>query len=129
MTRADFYVYVLLRHDGVPFYVGKGCGGRWLQHERDALMGANGRRFSIIREMYGRGVVWVPKLKVCDGLTEEEANAWEIAVIAAIGRWPMGPLVNVTRGGDGGKRRDEESRRKTRSGWWRRTRTWMKRMG
>ena len=97
---ATFYVYVLFREDGRPFYVGKGRNGRWIEHERDARNGAKGHRFAIIRAMQARGLD-VPKVKLHQGLTEEVAHAYEVALITAIGRRPHGPLVNLTDGGDG----------------------------
>jgi hypothetical protein len=40
-------------------------------------------------------------VKLHEGLLEDVANAYEIALIAAIGRMPVGPLVNLTAGGEG----------------------------
>ena len=96
----DFYVYVLFRDDGRPFYVGKGHGDRWLDHERRARYGRKGHRFAIIRDLQARGVE-LAKVKLHEGLTEATANAYEVALIAAIGRVPHGPLVNLTDGGEG----------------------------
>jgi hypothetical protein len=98
--RSDFYVYVLFREDGRPFYVGKGRDGRWLSHEKHAREGAKGPRFEIIRRIQ-RAHTDVPKVKLHEGLTTELALQYEIALIAAIGRKPHGPLVNLTAGGDG----------------------------
>ena len=39
-----YYTYVLLRPDGVPFYVGKGRGNRVLQHELEAMRQSNLKR-------------------------------------------------------------------------------------
>ena len=95
-----FYVYALFREDGSPFYIGKGSNGRWIEHERRARAGAKGYRFSIIRKMWARGID-VPKIKLHEGLTEEVAHGYEVALIAALGRHPLGPLVNLTDGGEG----------------------------
>ncbi len=44
----------------------------------------------------------IPKAKVAEGLTNAEACALEIALIAKFGCHPHGPLANRTKGGDGG---------------------------
>jgi hypothetical protein len=111
---ADCYVYVLFRADGSPFYVGKGQGDRWLDHERDARRGVRSYRFNIIRQMLADGMPEVPKVKIAEGLTHQRANAYEIALIAAIGRYPNGPLVNLTAGGEGHSDQSPEAREKTR---------------
>jgi hypothetical protein len=43
----------------------------------------------------------LPKIKLAEGLTREEAIRLEILFIELIGREPDGPLINQTRGGDG----------------------------
>lgn len=98
--RSDFYVYVLFRETGVPFYVGKGRGRRWDQHAAEARAGRHGYRQHIIRGMQERGID-VPKIKIHEELSEIAAHQYEIALIAAIGRRPHGPLVNQTDGGEG----------------------------
>lgn len=109
--RADFYVYVLFRENGVPFYIGKGHGRRWLNHESEARCRGKLRRHYIIRNMLDRGVE-IPKLKLHEGLTETVAHEYEIALIAAIGRGDRGPLVNLSDGGEGnsGSRHSPEGR-------------------
>lgn len=99
-----FYVYVLFRENGWPFYVGMGCGRRWLDHERSIRRGVpdgNRRKNAIISNMLAAGWADIPKIKVAEHLTHAEAVAYEIAWISAIGRFPNGPLVNLTDGGDG----------------------------
>jgi hypothetical protein len=100
MIRSDYYVYVLFRENGVPFYVGKGTDNRWVRHEGSARRGDRGRVYDVIRRMLALGIE-VPKVKVHDGLTETVAHEYEIALIAAIGRGRRGPLVNMTDGGEG----------------------------
>lgn len=99
-THSDFYVYVLFRENGVPFYIGKGRGNQWAHHERAALRGAKGHKCAIIRAIQARGIE-VIKAKIHDGLTEGVAHEYEVALIAAVGRGRIGPLVNLTNGGDG----------------------------
>jgi hypothetical protein len=91
----EFYVYVIFRPDGRPCYVGKGKGGRWEVHFRNAR---NKHLSNIISKAGGN----VPVVKVREHLTNEEAIATEIAWIAALGRKKDGgPLVNLTDGGEG----------------------------
>lgn len=94
--RYDFYVYVSFRLDGRPCYVGKGRGNRWLNYKR--RKDHNPHLWNIIQAAGGR----IPTVKIHEGLTESEAFATEVALIAAIGREvDGGPLVNLTGGGDG----------------------------
>lgn len=101
-VRSDFYVYVLFRENGAPFYVGYGSGRRWLVHEIAARAGEDNHRARIIRKMQRHGIA-IPKMKLHEGLTRTTAKDYEIALIAAIGREPFGPLINLTAGGDGGR--------------------------
>lgn len=96
----SFYVYVLFRDNSEPFYVGKGRGLRWLWHEKSAREGGDTHKDRLIRQILSRRAD-VPKVKVREGLTNDEARELEVALIAAIGREPRGPLINKTRGGDG----------------------------
>lgn len=99
-----FYVYILEREDGTPFYVGKGTGDRSEHHVREArrYAGINPHKERIIRKMLETG-----RRPVCriDSRHEHEADALarEIALIAQIGRHNLGtgPLTNLTSGGDG----------------------------
>jgi hypothetical protein len=97
----DFYVYVLFDAFGVPRYVGKGRRNRWLMHERSS----DPKEF-IERTWLMLGEI--PKIKVRENLYEADAYETEIALIAAIGRSPHGPLVNMTNGGEGGNLTPEE---------------------
>jgi hypothetical protein len=96
----DYYVYLLSRLNGVPFYVGMGRGRRWLQHEGQAKRGERSHKAHIIRKIL-REASEIPKKKIAEGLTFGEAIAMEINFIARIGRRPHGPLVNATPGGEG----------------------------
>lgn len=93
-----FYVYVLFRLNGIPCYVGKGKDDRWLCHFKIGAAHTNRHLARIIAKAGGM----LPKIKFREGLTEAEALALEVALIAAIGREARGgPLVNLTDGGDG----------------------------
>lgn len=98
LLRSDFYVYVLFRPDtGSPFYVGKGTRRRF----ETTMCGSKGsHKDRILKKARGLGQS-VPRVKVASGLTEEQAFQRELALIAAIGRLPNGPLVNATDGGEG----------------------------
>jgi hypothetical protein len=96
----DFYVYALFRSDGVtPFYIGKGRGSRINIHERTALRETS-HKDRIIRAMLARDET-VPTAKLLEHLTDDEAKQIERDLIQLIGRWPIGPLANLTSGGDG----------------------------
>ena len=117
-TRTDFYVYVMFREDGTPFYVGKGRGSRITEHEREATRTEmKERRHNIIRRMIAGGIE-VPKVKLHEGLTETVAFEYERALIAAIGRADLGrgSLANKTDGGDGasGRKLSDETLAKLR---------------
>lgn len=101
--RSDFYVYILFRPNGVPCYVGKGRGRRWDAHESGYRSGRKSHNRHLTNIIAGAGSD-LPKIKVRENLTKEEAFITEIALIAAIGRkGDGGPLVNKTAGGDGAR--------------------------
>ncbi len=96
-----FYVYVLSRPCGTPFYVGKGRGERLTFHERQAILGKPGHKYAIIRKVaLDGGSIRYSLAGLFD--VERDAFAAEIAAIKSIGRKKHGgPLVNETDGGDG----------------------------
>ena len=94
-----FYVYALLREDGAPFYIGMGHADRWTQHERWAKRGRS-HKDNVICKMRDAGIP-VGRAKIAEGLTRQQARILEVAAIRTIGREPLGPLVNLTAGGDG----------------------------
>jgi hypothetical protein len=112
---ADSYVYVLFRADGTPFYIGAGRKSRWADHEKHARyrLGPDVPRLNTIREMTKAGFKSIPKVKIAEGLTHQEARIREMALIAVVGRHPNGPLTNQTPGGDGYRDQPAELRAKT----------------
>jgi hypothetical protein len=50
-----FYVYLLLRPDSSPLYVGKGLGDRMHQHEKEAKKGHDCYKCRAIREIWDAG--------------------------------------------------------------------------
>jgi hypothetical protein len=92
--RRDFYVYVIFRLYGSPCYVGKGQKARWLQH-------ANGSHNKRLAAIYAAAGGDLPIVKIRENLTNAEACAVEMAMIGVLGRGSLGPLVNLTDGGDG----------------------------
>jgi hypothetical protein len=100
-----YYVYALFRpagfeREGIPFYIGKGKGKRWLDHEKVSEAHPNKHLTAIVKKAK-RLDLEIPKIKIRENLTEQEAFEIEKAFIKAIGRGKNGPLVNMTDGGDG----------------------------
>lgn len=103
MIDACFYVYVIFRKNGEPFYVGKGKRHRWREHIRAVARNGSGKnehKDRIIASMLNEGCE-PPVVKIAVGLTEAQAFEVERAFISALGRCPRGPLVNMTDGGEG----------------------------
>jgi hypothetical protein len=110
------YVYALLRENSVPFYIGIGQRRRWLDHEYRVMPGRS-HKDNIICKMKAAGIA-VPKIKLAENLSREQAVALEIHLIKTLGREPAGPLTNLTDGGEGAaseeaRRRRSESIKKT----------------
>lgn len=97
-----FYVYVLSRPNGEPFYVGLGSGRRVLDHETAARLKARDYKSNIIRKCWAAGEKIGKRIEAFYP-TRQAVAAAERALIAKIGRRDLGagPLVNLTAGGDG----------------------------
>lgn len=102
IPRRDFYVYALFREDGItPFYIGKGRGTRVHIHEKDARRWDTSHKARVIQKMWACGITEIPKVVLAEGLLDVDAKLIECDLIQLIGRWPLGPLTNLTSGGDG----------------------------
>lgn len=98
----DYYVY-LFRLEGseLPFYIGKGRGDRKTAHFWPSRLKKNSHKNNIIRKAMADGVAILTEI-LFDGLTEEQAHAKEIELIAFYGRHINGGcLSNATDGGEG----------------------------
>lgn len=98
-----FYVYILCKPDGTPFYVGKGVGRRIFQHEAEAWNTARAsHKLNIIRRIRRDGGEVAYAI---DSFFEVEADAHarERELIALYGRHDQGrgPLTNQLDGGEG----------------------------
>ncbi len=115
-----FYVYVLCRPSGEPFYVGKGVKLRCLQHEAEARISkVLTHKLNVIRSLHraGQSVAY----RIDSSFAEETAAlARERELIAEIGRHDLrlGPLTNQTDGGEGTSNPSEESRQRRRDSLW-----------
>jgi hypothetical protein len=95
LPRPRFYVYVLARPNGKPFYVGKGCGSRVSAHDSEARRGCICRKCRMIRAIWGEGGV-VSRSIIFTTDNEDEAYAYEAETIAFYGREN---LTNQSAGG------------------------------
>lgn len=120
-----FFVYGYFNPDGeeAPFYIGKGCGNRHLQHWADIVAGKKiGNRFfyGALKRLHSAGQK--PEIRILsDGLSEEGAYDLETSLIAKFGRRVDGSgcLCNIDPGfrnriGFKGHRHTEETKAKLR---------------
>lgn len=109
----SFYVYLLTRQNGTPFYVGMGSGSRIDRHEILARSGDISHRSNVIRKIWANGGT-VGREIVARFATSVEAKKHEVCLIQKIGRLDLkrGPLVNQTKGGDGVTDWSDELRRR-----------------
>jgi hypothetical protein len=103
-----FYVYVLARPDGRPFYVGKGTRRRAYCHEQEARRGHKCYKCNVIRKLLRAGQQ-VQRYIVFTTDDEHEAYAYEQALIQMYGQVT---LTNLTSGGEGPLNMAIESRAK-----------------
>jgi hypothetical protein len=92
-----YYVYVLSRADGTPFYVGMGSGDRMFRHDREARSGHHCPKCHTIREIWAAGQEIV-RTVLFSSDDRDVAYEHEKAWIAHYGR---NNLTNQTDGGKG----------------------------
>ena len=110
----DFYVYMYLTLDGVPFYIGKGKDNR--ASNISGHLSTNHRNSLLKNKIRKVGVDNIKIHFLHINLAEEAAFRWEKYWIKYIGRRDLkeGSLCNLTEGGDGssGRKCSEETRKK-----------------
>lgn len=90
--------------DYEPFYVGKGQGNRYNYHLDAAVkINKNSHKLNKIRKILKENQEPII-IKFLDNVSEQEAFDKEIELIWIIGRYDLGlgPLTNLTNGGEGG---------------------------
>lgn len=104
------YVYALFDCRGVIRYIGAGKGARWYEH-RSTIDTSNPRKQAFVTEAIAV-LGEIPRIKIAEGLTQQEAFDLEILLIGLIGKYPNGPLTNITDGGQGlkGSKHSEETK-------------------
>lgn len=95
-SERPYYVYLLLRPNGRPFYIGKGCHERVLEHEREARRGhCRCHKCNVIRKIW-RGGNEVHRAIIFVTANEQEAFDYEARLIDQIG---LANLTNMKPGG------------------------------
>lgn len=92
-----YYVYVLARPNGKPFYIGKGKGARVFAHDIEAKSGHKCHKCNVIRKIWRSGSEY-QRYIVFTTDVEQDAHGYERELIALHGREN---LCNLTDGGEG----------------------------
>lgn len=113
----SFYVYQLrLESDYLPFYIGKGKGSRAWVHLSPVGTDKSYKSNKIRKAQREGKYVFVEFIKM--HLSEDDAHIWEAFYIAEYGRKDLGvgPLLNLTDGGEGLANPSIETRRRISEG-------------
>lgn len=137
----NFYVYSILdpRKPGTykygeleflyePIYIGKGKGNRLKEHLHSNRLKKNDFKNYKIKNILKENVRPII-IKLKESLVEQDAFAIEKEYISKIGRYPKGPLTNITDGGEGiaGLKHTQESLEKMSKTWFNKeTASWNK---
>ena len=97
VASSRFYVYILCRPDGSPFYVGKGSRNRVFDHDAEARSGHKCHKCNVIRKVWRNGGA-VQRYILLETTNEQEALDYEVELISLYG---LNTLTNVTAGGEG----------------------------
>ena len=107
--KKGIFCYDDLTFDHEPFYVGKGVGDRLRYHlnEKKIVNKFKTGKINKIKECGLQPIILI----INENLSDDYAIEIEKNIIAKIGRYPNGPLTNLTDGGDGtlGLIRSDES--------------------
>lgn len=99
VRKPGIFIYDDLEFDYEPFYVGKGYGYRAYEHLNEKKV-INTHKSGKIEKIKNFGLL--PKIVfLYENIDDDYAKRIEIEVIKKIGRYPNGPLTNMTKGGDG----------------------------
>lgn len=96
-----YYTYALLRGDtGDVFYIGYGQRDRLNAHTNRQNLVKSTYKVHLIKKLI-RDDKPIIAVKIREGLTRDQARYDERVIVSALGRYPNGPLLNATAGGDG----------------------------
>ena len=107
--KMPYYVYLLFKPDGTPFYVGKGKSNRISAHEAETRYYLNGRKWTGINTFKINTIssIWnsgeIVRYQIDSWhKTSESAGARELELVAEYGRRVLntGTLTNIRDGGD-----------------------------
>lgn len=112
-----YYVYIYYCYEDIPFYVGYGKNNRMFDHLNEAKKKPTAvtgeHKLNKIRKILKEGLE--PRIEiVASDLSRDEACRLEIELIEKFGRSDLGlgPLTNMTKGGDGTVEWSDELRSK-----------------